>query len=115
MDEARQSGGSIHVTHDPAAAVHGAQVVYTDVWTSMGQELEAGDRQKLFAGYQVNSLLMALAKPDAIFMHCLPAHRGDEVTDEVLDGPHSVVLEQAENRLHVAKAVLLALMGDARN
>ncbi len=113
--DALPSGAQISVVQEPADAVSGADAVYTDVWTSMGQELEARDRQKHFAGYQVNAVLMALAKPDAIFMHCLPAHRGDEVTDEVLDGPRSVVLEQAENRLHVAKAVLLALMSQAMN
>ncbi len=113
--DAVPTGTEISVVQEPADAVSGADAVYTDVWASMGQELETRDRKKVFAGYQVNSLLMALAKPDAVFMHCLPAHRGDEVTDEVLDGPRSVVLEQAENRLHVAKAVLLALMGDARN
>ena len=114
-NDALPSSAQISVVQEPADAVTSADAVYTDVWTSMGQEMEARDRQKIFAGYQVNSLLMALAKPDAVFMHCLPAHRGDEVTDEVLDGPRSVVLEQAENRLHVAKAVLLALMGNPRN
>ena len=113
--DAIPTGAQISVVQEPADAVSGADAVYTDVWTSMGQELEARDRKKRFAGYQVNYVLMALAKPDAVFLHCLPAHRGDEVTDEVLDGPRSVVLEQAENRLHVAKAVLLALMDHQQN
>jgi ornithine carbamoyltransferase len=113
--DALPTGAQISVVQEPADAVSGADAVYTDVWASMGQELEARERKKLFAGYQVNSVLMALAKPDAVFLHCLPAHRGDEVTDEVLDGPRSVVLEQAENRLHVAKAVLLALMSEEQN
>jgi ornithine carbamoyltransferase len=113
--DALPSGAQISVVQEPADAVSGADAVYTDVWTSMGQEMEARDRQKVFAGYQVNAILMALARPDAVFMHCLPAHRGDEVTDEVLDGPRSVVLEQAENRLHVAKAVLFALLNHSSN
>jgi ornithine carbamoyltransferase len=100
------------VVQDPAEAVRSADAVYTDVWTSMGQEAESAERRKIFAPYQVNSFLLALARPDAVFMHCLPAHRGEEVTDDVLDGPRSVVLEQAENRLHVAKAILLALLAD---
>lgn len=112
--DALSTGAEISVVQDPADAVTGADAVYTDVWTSMGQELEARERTKHFASYQVNSVLMGLAKPDAVFMHCLPAHRGDEVTNAVLDGPHSVVLEQAENRLHVAKAVLLALLGNGQ-
>ncbi|MBI3664379.1 MAG: ornithine carbamoyltransferase [Acidobacteria bacterium] len=112
--DALPNGAQISVVQEPADAVSGADAVYTDVWTSMGQEHEARDRKKFFANYQVDSALMSLAKPDAVFMHCLPAHRGDEVTDDVLDGPRSVVLEQAENRLHVAKAVLLALLGEPR-
>ncbi len=112
--DALSTGAEISVVQDPADAVTGADAVYTDVWTSMGQELEARERTKHFASYQVNSELMGLARPDAVFMHCLPAHRGDEVTNAVLDGPHSVVLEQAENRLHIAKAVLLALLGNGQ-
>ena len=94
------------------AAVRGADAVYTDVWTSMGQEDEAAGRLTVFAPYQVNAALMAQASPDALFMHCLPAHRGDEVTDEVIDSPASVVFDQAENRLHTQKA-LLAMLGVA--
>ena len=88
-------------------------MVYTDVWTSMGQEAEAETRRKIFQPYQVNAKLFACAKPDAIFMHCLPAHRGDEVTDEVIDSPRSFVFPQAENRLHAQKAIMLELMGAA--
>lgn len=106
------SGGVVETTHDPAAAVAGADAIYTDTWTSMGDEDEAEIRRKVFAPYQVSSQLCALAKPHHIFMHCLPAHRGEEVTSEVIDGPHSVVTDQAENRLHVQKALLLALLGD---
>jgi ornithine carbamoyltransferase len=106
---AAQSGGSLEITTDPAAAVRGADAVYTDVWTSMGQEREAAGRLSVFAPYQVNAALMAKAGPDALFMHCLPAHRGDEVTDEVIDSPASVVFDQAENRLHVQKALLAML------
>ena len=109
--DAAATGARLLVVNNPADGVFDADAIYTDVWTSMGQESETAERRKLFAPYQVNSYLMSLAKPDAIFLHCLPAHRGEEVTDEVLDGPQSVVLDQAENRLHVAKAVLLALLG----
>jgi ornithine carbamoyltransferase len=93
-------------------AVAGANAVYTDVWASMGQEAEAGERKRIFAPYQVNSDLMKLAAPGAYFMHCLPAHRGDEVTDEVIDSPASVVFDEAENRMHVQKAILLLLLGE---
>jgi len=106
-----QTGGSCNVTNDPVEAAIGADVVYTDVWASMGQESEANKRQQLFAGYQVNSRLFVHAKPSAIFMHCLPAHRGDEVNDQIIDSPRSVVFQQAENRLHAQKAVMLDLMG----
>ena len=92
-------------------AVAGADAVYTDVWASMGQEAEAEARKRAFAPYQVNAKLMARAGADAVFMHCLPAHRGDEVTDDVADSPQSVIFQQAENRLHAQKAVLLLLMG----
>jgi ornithine carbamoyltransferase len=95
---------------DPRSAVRGADVVYTDVWTSMGQESEKEKRLKAFAGYQVNDALMKLAHPSAIFMHCLPAHRGDEVTDSVMDGPHSVVYDEAENRLHIQRAIIALLI-----
>lgn len=107
---AKETGAAIEVVRDPKEAAKDADVVYTDVWASMGQEDEAEKRAKAFAGYQVNAELMACAKPDAIFMHCLPAHRGSEVTDEVVDSPQSVVFDEAENRLHVQKAVM-ALVG----
>ena len=99
------------VTDDPAEAVHGASAVYTDVWASMGQESEQAERQKAFADYQVNGKLMSAAPEDAVFMHCLPAKRGQEVTDEVLDGPNSVVVQQAGNRMHAQKGVLAWLLG----
>jgi len=102
-------GVSLH--RDPFRAVKGADVVYTDVWASMGQEAEQEARAKVFEGYQVNRELMRHAKPDAIVMHCLPAHRGEEISAEILDGPRSVVWDQAENRLHVQKAILEILMG----
>ncbi len=108
---ARGTGASVLLTRDPALAVRGAHAVYTDVWTSMGQEDEAARRRRAFAGYQVNAALLAAARPDAVVMHCLPAHRGEEIAADVLDGPRSVVLDQAENRLHAQKAVLLLLMG----
>jgi len=102
-------GGRLELTRDPAAGVRGADAVYTDVWTSMGQEAEAVERREIFAPYQVNAALMAKATSGAIFMHCLPAHRGDEVTDEVIDSKASVVFDQAENRLHTQKALLAML------
>jgi ornithine carbamoyltransferase len=108
--KAARFGGSVTVTRDPIAAVTGADAVYTDVWTSMGQELETAARRKAFVKYQVNGKLMRAAAPGAIFMHCLPAHRGDEVTDEVMDSPASVVFDQAENRLHTQKALLAMLI-----
>jgi ornithine carbamoyltransferase len=104
------TGGTCTVAHDPAEAVRSADVVYTDVWASMGQESEAEERRKIFRPYQVNEALFALARPDAIFMHCLPAHRGDEVTDGVIDSARSVVFQEAENRLHVQKAIMHELM-----
>ena len=103
--------GSITVTEDPAKALAGADAVYTDVWTSMGQEAESSKRQRAFAPYQVNKKLLARAKPGAIFLHCLPAKRGEEVTDEVMESPQSVVFDQAENRLHAQKALLVMLLG----
>jgi ornithine carbamoyltransferase len=108
--EAKQSGSNIIVTNDPGAAVEGADAVYTDVWVSMGQEAEAEQKKGALKPYQVDAALMAKAKPDAVFMHCLPAHREEEVTSEVLDGPQSIVFDQAENRLHVQKAILYMLM-----
>ena len=96
--------------HDPVAAAADADVLYTDVWASMGLESEAAQRQKVFRSYQINDALVAHAKPDYVFMHCLPAHRGEEVSDSVIDSPNSIVFQQAENRLHAQKAILLALM-----
>jgi ornithine carbamoyltransferase len=107
-----QTGGTCTLTHDPVEAVRDADVVYTDVWASMGQESEAELRRYVFLAYRVDAALFAHAKPDAIFLHCLPAHRGDEVTDEVIDSLHSVVFQQAENRLHAQKAIMMELMKD---
>jgi ornithine carbamoyltransferase len=104
-------GAQIRVTEDPAEAVGGADVIYTDVWASMGQEGEHSERLARFAGFQVDDALMAKANSGAIFMHCLPAHRGEEVSGSVIDGPQSVVFDQAENRLHAQKAVMIQLMG----
>ncbi len=109
----RTSGAEIMLTHDPREAVVGADAVYTDVWTSMGFESERTQRMSIFRPYQVNAALMAHAQPGALVMHCLPAHRGEEITDEVLDGPYSVVLDQAENRLHVQKGVMALLANSA--
>lgn len=109
--DARATGSRIETGRDPVAAVRGADVVYTDTWASMGQEAEHAERVKVFRPYQVNARLMAEAAPGAIFMHCLPAHRGEEVTDEVMDSAASVVFPQAANRLHAQKAVLLLLLG----
>ena len=111
---AAASGASVLITEDPRAAVDGADVVYTDVWASMGQEGEHAERLARFSGFQVNNDLMGCAKPDAIFLHCLPAHRGEEVAAEVIDGPQSVVFDQAENRLHAQKAIMVRLMGRRR-
>lgn len=108
---AAEHGGSVQVMPSPVEAVAGADAVYTDVWASMGQEHEAARRRPVFQPYQVNAALMAHARPGALFMHCLPAHRGEEVTPDVIDGPQSVVFEQAENRLHVQKALILTLLG----
>ena len=110
LEVERRGGSRVRRFRDPAEAVQGADVVYTDTWTSMGQEREAAWRRVVFAGYQVNEALIARARPDALFMHCLPAHRGEEVTEGVLDGPRSIVLEQAENRLHLQKALMTALV-----
>jgi ornithine carbamoyltransferase len=104
------SGGTLTLLRDPLEAVRDAHVVYTDVWTSMGQEAENEARQKVFPPYQVNARLMSHARADAIFMHCLPAHRGAEVTDEVADSPQSMIFDQAENRMHAQKAVLVRLL-----
>ncbi len=107
---AATSGAQVRVVNDPIEAVAGADAVYTDVWASMGQEEEAADRSKLFAPFQVNQKLFSYAAKHAVFMHCLPAHRGDEVTASVIDSPRSVVFDQAENRLHVQKSILVLLL-----
>jgi ornithine carbamoyltransferase len=106
----REAIRGITLHRDPLDAVSDADVIYTDVWTSMGQEAEKDERTKVFQSYQINSSLLARARDNAIVMHCLPAHRGEEITDEVIDGPHSVVIDQAENRLHVQKAIMEILM-----
>jgi len=108
---AKETGAQLELMEDPFQAASGADAVYTDVWTSMGQEAEAAERAGIFASYQVNEALMAQAAPHAVFMHCLPAHRGEEVTASVLDSPRAVVFDQAENRLHLQKAILLLLLG----
>jgi ornithine carbamoyltransferase len=110
---AKQTGAQIELLTDPDAAVAGVDAVYTDAWASMGQEHEAGQRAEIFPPYQVNRKLMAEAAPHAVFMHCLPAHRGEEVSDEVMDSDNSVIFEQAENRLHVQKSILYLLLGGA--
>ena len=110
LDEAKKTETTIEIINNPIEAVEKADVVYTDVWASMGQESEATKRNKVFKNYQVNSKLMSYAKKDAIFMHCLPAHRGLEVTDDVLDSEQSVVFDEAENRLHAQKAIMCLLM-----
>ncbi|WP_066188964.1 MULTISPECIES: ornithine carbamoyltransferase [Gracilibacillus] len=104
------NGSEVIVTEDATEAVKDADVIYSDVWASMGQEAEQKEREKSFANYQVNDALFAQAKADAIFMHCLPAHRGEEVTASIIDGPQSVVFQEAENRLHAQKALMVALM-----
>jgi len=110
---AKQTGARIEFLTDPRAAVSGVDAVYTDAWASMGQEHEAAQRTEIFQSYQVNRALMAEAAPHAVFMHCLPAHRGEEVTDEVMDSEQAVIFEQAENRMHVQKAILYLLLGGA--
>lgn len=111
LEDGRETGFSLQLTTDAREAVKEADAVYTDVWASMGQEQEKEARAKIFAPYQVNPALMAAAKPDAVFMHCLPAHRGEEVAAAVFDSPRAVVFDQAENRLHIQKAIMLKLMG----
>lgn len=108
--DAALTGAKLRIVRDPMEAAQDADIVYTDVWASMGQEQEKAEREKNFAKYQVNGELMAAAKPDALVMHCLPAHRGEEITDDVIDGRNSVVFDEAENRLHVQKAIMLLLM-----
>ncbi len=116
MQRAVASGVStIEIDTDPFTAVRGADAIYTDVWTSMGQEAESEIRRRVFAPYQVNSRMVAHAKSDAVVMHCLPAHRGEEVTAEVLEGPQSIIFDQAENRLHMQKALLTKLVDTWRN
>jgi ornithine carbamoyltransferase len=105
----------VHLVDSPVEAVRGAQVVTTDVWASMGQEDEIAQRSEAFRGFGVDEALMAQAHPDAIFLHCLPAHRGEEVTEGVLEGSQSRVWDEAENRLHAQKALLVSLMGDHRD
>lgn len=110
--EAAKYGGSVQLLRDPREAVRGADVIYTDTWTSMGQEAEADKRRAVFPPYQVNASLLSYAQPDVGVMHCLPAHRGEEITDEVADGPHSWIFDEAENRLHAQKAILVDLFKD---
>jgi ornithine carbamoyltransferase len=109
--ESKRAGGSIELFRDPYKAATGADVLYTDVWVSMGKERETRRRLKLLKPYQINNRLLAAAKPNAVVMHCLPAHRGQEITSEIMDGPQSIVWDQAENRLHIQKAILEWLMG----
>jgi len=112
LERARSAGLSkINIYYEPETAIADADVVYTDVWASMGQKDLAQERAKLLSSFQVNSKLLSKAAPDCIVMHCLPANRGEEITDEVMDGPHSVVFDQAENRLHVQKAIMMTLIG----
>ena len=108
---AAESGSSIEFTHDPKVAAKSADIIYTDVWVSMGQEREADKRMKDFLGFQINDSIMKLTNKNCLIMHCLPAHRGDEITDSVIDSKNSVVYDQAENRMHIQKAILLKLLG----
>ena len=111
-EDAAQTGATISVEEDIFKAARGADVLYTDVWTSMGEEAEREERFRALHTYQVNQALLDVARPEAIVLHCLPAHRGEEITDEVIEGPHSVVFDEAENRLHVQKAIMALLMSD---
>ena len=111
MERAKAAGARIVYSHDPREAAGGADVLNTDVWASMGQEAEQQEREKAFAGFQIDSAIVRAAASDCIVLHCLPAHRGEEISDEVIEGPHSVVFDEAENRLHVQKAIMAALMG----
>jgi ornithine carbamoyltransferase len=111
QEEAKLSGARLTVTHDPGAAARGADVLYADVWTSMGQEEEHARRLRDFQGFQLDRALVEQAGPDVLVMHCLPAHRGEEISDEVMDGPRSIIFDQAENRLHMQKAILVKLLG----
>jgi ornithine carbamoyltransferase len=110
QEHSLKTGATVEILRDPRKAAEKADVIYTDVWTSMGSESEAAERRTAFSNYQVNDSIVALCKPDYVFMHCLPAHRGEEVSGSVIDSPHSVVFQQAENRLHAQKAVLVTLM-----
>jgi ornithine carbamoyltransferase len=110
---AKERGGRLVFGHDPDVLVPGADIVYTDAWTSMGQEAEAEARRDAFAAYRVDDALMAAAGPRAVAMHCLPAHRGEEIASSVMDGPQSLIFDQSENRLHVQKALLVELIGAA--
>ena len=114
VERARGLGGRVEVMHDPVQAVRDADVVVTDTWVSMGEEARYDVRIKAFQGYTVDNNLLKHASPDAIVMHCLPAHRGHEITDEVIEGPQSVVWDEAENRLHAQKALLVKMLGDPR-
>jgi ornithine carbamoyltransferase len=109
-EAAAQTGGSVHICHDPVEAAVKADVLYTDVWASMGFEAEQQEREAAFKNYQVNEELIKHAKPDYLFMHCLPAHRGEEVSEGIIDGTHSIILDQAENRLHAQKAIMAAIL-----
>jgi ornithine carbamoyltransferase len=111
VGRAKEMGAKLHFVRDPKEAVKDADVIYTDVWTSMGQETEKEARLKAFKPYQVSDELLKFSKDDVVVMHCLPAHRGEEITDEVMEGKHSIVFDQAENRLHAQKAILLKLLG----
>jgi ornithine carbamoyltransferase len=111
MARAKKMGARISYLTDPIEAARGAHVLNTDVWASMGQEQEQKEREKAFAGFQINNKVIEVADPECIVMHCLPAHRDEEITDEVIEGPHSVVFDEAENRLHVQKAIMATLMG----
>jgi len=111
IGRARAMGGKVTITDDPVSAASDADVLYTDVWASMGQEQEATERAKIFPPFRINAALVGLAQSNAIVMHCLPAHRGMEITDDVMDGPHSVVFDQAENRMHAQKGILAELLG----
>ena len=113
LQAARAKGARVTVLHEPIEAVTGADVVYTDVWTSMGQEDEKAERDGQFRPFQVNDELLSHAADNVVVLHCLPAHRGEEITDAVMDGPRSAVFDQAENRLHIQKAIMVELMGNA--
>jgi ornithine carbamoyltransferase len=110
VNKAEAAGASFMISHNPREAIAGAHVVYADAWTSMGQEAEAAKRRQDFEGFQINSELLQEAHPEYIVLHCLPAHRGEEITDEVMDGPHSAIFDEAENRLHAQRAILALLM-----